>query len=234
MNSTLSIRLETTEAQHAKLLELQRVFADVCNALAPVVQRTACWNRVALHHLAYRPMREQFPALGSQMICNALYSVSRASRLVYQHPNSPFNLQRLAGAPLPTLRFLPGSPVYFDRHTLSLKDGQASMYTLDGRMRFNLPLAPADEQRFRTAKLREIVLLLADGQFQLRFVFGDLNDASSEALDLQPAPRATKTLAPIEELPEYLLVMNDPQAAPPIPVPLTPPTAAASLAQKTA
>ena len=74
MNSSLRIRLETTPAQHVKLLELQGAFAAVCNALAPVVQSTGCWNRVALHHLAYKAMRQQFPALGSQMICNALYS----------------------------------------------------------------------------------------------------------------------------------------------------------------
>jgi hypothetical protein len=199
MNSLLHIRLETTPAQHAKLLELQAAFAQVCNALAPVVQQTGCWNRVALHHLAYRNMREQFPALGSQMICNALYSVSRASRWVYQHPSSPFNLTRLAGRPLPRLEFLPESPVYFDRHTLSLRDGIASMYTLDGRMRFNLPLAPADEQRFRTARLREVVLQHRDNQFQLSFTFGD--DAADPLTSAQREAAA-------DEMPHYLLVLH--------------------------
>ncbi len=204
MNSLLHIRLETTPAQHAKLLELQAAFAQVCNALAPVVQQTACWNRVALHHLAYRSMREQFPALGSQMICNALYSVSRASRWVYQHPSSPFNLTRLAGRPLPRLQFLPQSPVYFDRHTLSLRDGIASMYTLDGRMRFNLPLAPADEQRFRTGRLREVVLLNRDNQFQLSFTFGD---------DASDALSSAQREAAGDEMPHYLLVLHGGAAA---------------------
>ncbi len=217
MNSILHIRLETTPSQHAKLLELQLVFAQVCNALAPVVQKTGCWNRVALHHLAYRSMRERFPALGSQMICNALYSVSRASRWVYQHPQSPFNLQRLAGRPLPCLQFLPQSPVYFDRHTLSLRDGVASMYTLDGRMRFNLPLAPKDEQRFRTARLREILLRCHNHQFQLSFTFGDDADvleSPSEPLEADTtadpgAPRASAA----DEMPHYLLVLHGAAAA---------------------
>ena len=201
MNLILHIKLETSPAQHAKLLELQAAFAEVCNALAPVVQQTGCWNRVALHHLAYRRMRQQFPALGSQMICNAMYSVSRASRWVYQHPSSPFNVQKLAGRPLPRLQFLQQSPVYFDRHTLSLRDGVASMYTLDGRIRFNLPLAPVDEQRFRTARLREIVLLCRDGQFQLSFTFGDAADMS--------APAASPAVSPADnELPHYLLVLQ--------------------------
>lgn len=205
MNSSLSIRLDTSTEQNARLLQLQALFAEVCNALAPLVQRTRCWNRVALHHLAYRSMREQFPALGSQMICNALYSVSRVSRLVYQHPQSPFSVARLAGQPLPRLRFLPESPVYFDRHTLSLKQGQASMYTLDGRMRFNLPLAPEDEHRFRTAKLREIVLRRRDSSFELSFGFGD-GESPADATD------EAQALAGLSELPQYLLVVRDPAA----------------------
>lgn len=201
MNFVLHIRLQTTEAQSARLLQLQQAFAQVCNALAPLVQRTACWNRVALHHMAYRQLREQFPALGSQMVCNAIYSVSRACRLVYQHPDSPFNLQRLAGRPLPTLRFLAQSPVYFDRHTLSLKDGQVSMYTLDGRMRFNLPLQSQDERRFLTDRLREIVLLSDEGEYSLSFSFASGDAVDQKAEDQMPSPRAS-------ELPEYLMVLD--------------------------
>ncbi len=230
MNASLNIRLDTTAEQTTRLTQLQALFAEVCNALAPVVQRTRCWNRVALHHLAYRTLREQFPALGSQMICNALYSVSRVSRLVYQHPQSPFNLQRLAGQPLPCLRFLPQSPVYFDRHTLSLKQGQASMYTLDGRMRFNLPLAPEDEQRFRTAKLREIVLRRHGASFELSFGFGD-TESPVEAAE------GAQALAGLSELPQYLLVVQEAvpnvEAAPTLGIPFQP-AMAHSNARKTA
>ena len=232
MNSSLRIRLDTTPAQHAQLLELQALFAAVCNALAPLVQSTKCWNRVALHHLAYRNMRLQFPALGSQMICNALYSVSRASRLVYQHPQSPFNLQRLAGRPLPCLQFLPQSPVYFDRHTLSLKAGQASMYTLDGRMRFNLPLAAADEQRFRSARLREIVLLSVDGSFVLDFSFGGEADAAG-ANGSAAAADAAALAAGVNELPQYLVVLHGPPATQPGPA-VRPEGAAAASPARTA
>ena len=125
---------------------------------------------MALHHLAYRQLRERFPALGSQMVCNAIYSVSRTSRTVYQHPSSPFNLARLGDRPLPLLRFADSCPVYFDRHTLSLKAGQLSMFTLDGRMRFQLALRSEDEAAFHTRKLREIVLSRrSDGVYELAF-----------------------------------------------------------------
>jgi hypothetical protein len=128
MNSVLRIPLQADPEQAQRLQALQVGFARVCNALAPLVQQTKVWNRVALHHLSYRQLREQFPEMGSQMVCNAIYSVSRTARLVFQHPQSPFNLARLGDKPLPLLRFADSCPVYFDRHTLSLKAGQLSMF----------------------------------------------------------------------------------------------------------
>jgi hypothetical protein len=146
--------------------------------------------------MTYKGLREQFPEIGSQMVCNAIYSVCRASRLVYQHPKSPFNVARVGERPLPLLRFADNCPVYFDRHTLSLKAGQVSMYTLDGRMRFQLALRPEDETAFHAQKLREIVLSQqADGGFELAFAF-----AETEADAADPAPPAP------DEIPEYLMV----------------------------
>jgi len=205
MKNVVRLQLQTNATQHARLVALQHAFARACNELAPIVQQTACWNRVALHHMVYKTLRAKFPDLGSQMICNAIYSVSRSCRLVYQHPGSPFNVQRLAGRPLPRVHFLPESPVYFDRHTLSLKDGQASMFTLDGRMRFHMALSAADEQRFRTEKLSEIVLNQKAGQFWLTF---QLDDGQSPLL--APDADGSDAAGPRNsELPEYMLVIED-------------------------
>ena len=145
MNSLLRITLNTSPEQAARLQELQTAFAEVCNALVPVVREKRCWNRVTLHHLTYHALRERFPKIGSQMVCNAIYSVSRSCRLVLQHPQSPWNVTKRPDAPLPLLKFMPSAPVYFDRHTLSLKDEKLSMYTLDGRMRFQLDLKPEEK-----------------------------------------------------------------------------------------
>lgn len=191
MNSLLRIPLNASPEQAQRLLELQAAFAKACNALAPLVQQTRVWNRVALHHLAYKSLREKFPNLGSQMACNAIYSVSRASRQVFQHPQSPFNLAKLEGKPLPLLNFADNCPVYFDRHTLSVKDGKLSMYTLDGRMRFNLALGPAAEASFREKKLREIVLSRTpQNNFELCFLFveADAQDQSPDAADAGQVP----------------------------------------------
>ena len=198
MSKLLRITLTHTPEQFERLCVLQAEFARVCNALAPMVRDTRCWNRVALHHMAYKGLREQFPAMGSQMVCNAIYSVSRSSRLVYQHPTSPFNLARWGDKPLPLLRFLEVSPVYFDRHTLSVKDGRLSMYTLDGRMRFHLALGAEDEAAFHGSKLREIVLTREGGNtFVLRFWLGDAEASSGDGAQEDAAPG---------EIPEYLMV----------------------------
>ncbi|MCF8168881.1 MAG: hypothetical protein K9K38_09570 [Rhodoferax sp.] len=201
MNSVLRIPLNTSPEQLGRLQALQVAFARVCNALAPTVQQTRVWNRVALHHLMYRSLRDQFPEMGSQMVCNAIYSVSRTCRLVLQHPDSPFHLARLTGKPLPLLRFTDHCPVYFDRHTLSVKAGQLSMYTLDGRIRFALALSPDNEKKFNTEKLREIVLSSrAQGGFELSFLFSDgqADDAPDAAI-----PSSA-------EVPEYVMVEETP------------------------
>jgi hypothetical protein len=197
MNFSLCVPLNTNPEQHARLQALQAAFSQVCNALAPTVQQTRVWNRVALHHLTYRTLREQFPDLGSQMVCNAIYSVSRTSRLLFQHPHSPFNVTKLGIRPLPLLRFAESCPVYFDRHTLSVKDGQLSMFTLDGRMRFALALKPEDEVNFNEKKLREIVLSRRDDDvYQLDFQFSD----GQEQETIEP------TAANGGDVPEYVMV----------------------------
>jgi len=215
MKFELHIPLNPTPEQAARLLALQAAFAQVCNALSPLVQTTRVWNRVALHHMAYKRLREQFPAIGSQMVCNAIYSVSRHCRALFQSPGSPFNISRLGERPLPRLQFTDSCPVYFDRHTLSLKDGQLSMYTLDGRMRFQVQLQPEAETRFHEMKLREVVLTRQVApphsgsvpnpmvqRFVLSFSLSDEAGTDNDAevtvqSDLQPA-------LPAPPIPEYL------------------------------
>ena len=170
MNSIIRVPLNTNPEQFARLQALQSAFAEVCNALAPEVKKSRVWNRVALHHLHYRALREKFPALCSQMICNAIYAVSRASRLVFQTPGSPFNLTKLGNKALPLLQFADSCPVYFDRHTLSIKGTKLSLFTLDGRMHFELTLPEEQLLLFKVAKLREISLTRRlDGLYELAF-----------------------------------------------------------------
>ena len=214
MNSVVRVPLNTTPEQFARLQALQSAFAQVCNALAPEVQRTRVWNRVALHHMHYRALREKFPALGSQMVCNAIYAVSRTSRLVFQMPASPFYLAKLGVKPLPLLQFASSCPVYFDRHTLSIKGAKLSLFTLDGRMHFELTLPETQLALFKVAKLREISLTRRlDGLYELAFWL-----ESQQALTQQEAQAALDapvsaqdeavpaSLMPQSPIPDYVSV----------------------------
>jgi len=193
MNTSLrlTVALNVSPEQAARLTALQAAFASVCNEISPVVQQTRCWNRVALHHMTYKLMRERFPLVGSQMVCNAIYSVSRMCRLLFQAQGSPLHITKLEGRDLPLLRFADNCPVYFDRHTLSLKGGELSMYTLDGRIKFQIQLQAKDQQAFHERKLKEIVLSRSPaGVFELSFWFGEAEESlpPPDALPLASTP----------------------------------------------
>ncbi len=173
MERKFVIKLDANPAQVQRLEALQANFIDICNAISPIVQETHTWNRVVLHHMVYHKMREKFPHTGSQMICNAIYSVCRAARIILQHPKSPWNIEVNPQALLPRLHFLPQSPVFFDRHTLNLKGNRLSMYTLDGRIRFDLSLTEEQRTAFHHEKLKEVLLVNNAGIFSLHFHFGD-------------------------------------------------------------
>lgn len=203
MKSTFRLQLQVDDTQQALLAHLQARFAAACNALAPRVAEQRLWNRVTLHHLSYRELRDAFPELGSQMACNAIYAVCRAARLVYQHPKSPVNLARLGSGRLPRLQFTDQSPVYFDRHTLSLKANEVSLFTPGGRIRCPLRLPAAVQQRLRTARLREVLLTRKDGHYLLDFRLAEA--AGPEDKASEPADAGT--------WPSHLSVLNPPDGA---------------------
>lgn len=206
MNFQVRVPLNTSLEQAAKLRELRSVFARVCNSLAPHVQQSKVWNRVALHHLHYRALREAHQELGSQMVCNAIYAVSKMARLIYQHPSSPYNINRRSGQALPLLKFADNCPVYFDRHTLSLKPGQLSLYTMDGRIHFALSLDADKLALFTQARMREVVLHeRQDLVFELSF-FLELPDekvAPTEPGTMEDITPDSSETAPI---PDYVSV----------------------------
>lgn len=200
MNQRLQVRLQTTPEQDHKLRALQQVFVRACNVLAAQARSTGVWGRVGLHQMTYHRLRAQFPELGSQMLCNVIYSVSRACRLIYQNPRSPFGVRARGRSGLPLLRFADDAPVYFDRHTLSVREGHASMYSLDGRLRFNLPLAPEHEYRLRHGGIREIALTRDADSMIMTFSFAQRDGTGLPTRAAAPA---------VDDLPTYLVVLDE-------------------------
>lgn len=159
MKNSLQIKFLVSDEQALKLLVLQKTFAKACDEAALFVARSRSWHRVTLHHLAYKSMREKFPALGSQMVCNAIHTVSKASKEIFQDPDSRWSGVAKLGQPLPILKFSDTTPVFFDKHTLTLKKNALSIFTLDWRMHIQINLSEVIETKLRTEKLKELCLL---------------------------------------------------------------------------
>jgi IS605 OrfB family transposase len=137
MLRTACIRLNVTPEQAERLGALRKAYAEACNRLVPLVQKERCWNRVALHQLGYRRLRQE-TFLGAQMACNAVFSVCKAYR-------SQRALGRIAAdSAVPALCFNRTS-VHFDHRTYTLKGDAVSLYTLQGRIL--VPMILGDHQR---------------------------------------------------------------------------------------
>jgi hypothetical protein len=96
--------------------------------------------------------------------------------------------------------------VYFDRHTLSIKPGQLSLFTMDGRMRFDLTLSADKLAIFAQAKLREIVLNeRLDKVFELSFHL-DTTEVAEAAEPDAPAEAVAQGAASVALIPEYVSV----------------------------
>jgi IS605 OrfB family transposase len=126
MLRTSSTKLDVTVEQAATFSALQAAYAEACNRLVPFVQAQRCWNRVALHRLAYAILRAQTP-LGAQMCCNAIFSVCKAYRALSRRG------RLTEEAPVPALQFSRAS-VHFDKRTYTLRGDTVSLYTLAGRV----------------------------------------------------------------------------------------------------
>jgi len=141
MLRTASIRLNVDPEQAAALMALQSAYADACNRLVPTVVEHRCWNRVALHHLAYARLRKETP-LGAQMVCNAIFSVCKA----YKAQKKLGRIRK--DAPVPAVHFNRAS-VHFDKRTYSIHGERLSLYTLSGRITVTLVTGEHHEKTFK-------------------------------------------------------------------------------------
>lgn len=159
MKRTISIRLEVSEEHEIALLELNHAFTTACNAISCVAREKRCWNRVALHHLVYRKVRENSP-LGSQMVCNAIFAVCKAYKAKHL----------LKDDPVPLVKFHPNRSVHFDKRTYSIEDQTLSLYTLKGRLRIPMRKGPFQEKVFSQGLPREGELLFRKGRWYFNLV----------------------------------------------------------------
>ncbi len=181
---------------YVALSELQALFSEACNYIAPIVAQTGCWSRVGLHHLVYRDLRQRFPDLGSQMSCNAIYAVSKVAGLAYRTVG---RTRRKSGA-LPRLEFSNTSPVFFDRHTLSIRRQQLSLYSPKGRVRIGIENIDVVLAALQHGSLKDILMTRAGGGFVLTFMcqereFEDLQIFNVKVPELMSIGRAREAMS---------------------------------------
>lgn len=126
-NRTASLKLLTSPEQAQRLTALADAFSRACSEIVPVVVANRMWNRVALHHLSYYPVRELLPALGSQMVCQAVHRVADAYKTLKANGGI------VKDKPIPIVTFTPTS-IHYDKRTYRLLSDAVSLFTLDGRI----------------------------------------------------------------------------------------------------
>jgi putative transposase len=169
MKRTIALKLTPTRTQADALVAVQTAFADACNKVVPYAVEHRCWNRVALHHLAYYPVKAQ-TSVGSQMVCNAIAAVCEAYKA----------LRLKKDAAVPAITFRPMGSVHFDKRTYALRADTVSLKTLDGRVL--VPYVAGQRQRalLRTGVPKEAELVLRKGIWYFHLV-----------LDLPDVPRSS-------------------------------------------
>jgi putative transposase len=159
MKRTIAIKLKPTEDQSGKLANLQQEFAKACNLIVPSAIEHRCWNRVALHHMTYYSIREA-TKLGSQMTCNAIFSVCKAYKALKIKKKDN----------IPVINFKKTASVHFDKKTYTFKKGLLSLYTLTGRINVEYILGDFQKKYLENYSAKEAELKCKRGQWYLNLV----------------------------------------------------------------
>lgn len=166
MKRTICLKLTVPQNVLQAIFDLSNAFVQACNIIAEIAEQTKEKNRVALHHKCYYTVKEQLPALGSQMICNAIAKVAFALKGLKKQRKILFKSR---------------SSIHFDKRTYSLKGTILSLYTLQGRMQ--IPLVVSE---FHKAFLEKGTVKEAELVFKGRHLFFNL------VLDLEDVPVLSK------------------------------------------
>lgn len=159
MKRTISIKLQTHWPEKKKLSDLRNAYLLACNLIVPSVLQNRCWNRVALHNLVYSSIRKE-TMLGSQMTCNAIFSVCKAYA----------NRQISKKEEIPVIRFHKNRSVHFDKRTYTIEGNILKLYTLEGRIRVPMKIGDFQQNLFSQGIPKEAELICKKGEWYFNLV----------------------------------------------------------------
>ena len=161
MKRTVAIKIKPFSEVPSKALlsleEFQCLFSTVCNEVSRIAFEKKQKNRVRLHHLCYRDIRNRYPQLGSQMVCNAIAKVSNSYRVLKSFPHK-------------AVRFRSSASVHFDKRTYSLKGTTLSLFTHKGRVKVECVLGPYQKKMLESGIVKEAELVRRGNQWYFHLV----------------------------------------------------------------
>ena len=154
MKRTIAIKAKTSSSDKKDLSELATAYIDACNQISPYAHEHRCWNRVSLHNNVYSNIRAS-SLLGSQMVCNAIFSVCKA-----------YKAQKAKKKPLKSpVVFRGNGSIHFDKRTYTLKGDVVSLYTLKGRIKITLNIGDFQRGFLEKGLPKEAELICKKGEW---------------------------------------------------------------------
>ena len=153
MQLTTKIKLLPNEEQRKLLLDTMRLYNKACNRISEIAFSADTKKQFDIHRLCYAVIREEFPALSSQMVVRAIAKVSgQMKREFAQHTFKPF------GA------------IQYDSRTFSFKAvDEVSLWCIGGRQRINMLMTGYQKKTAYESK-KQANLVFIDDQFYLLVV----------------------------------------------------------------
>lgn len=150
----LVVPLALSPDQHAMYSRLADLYNRVWGSAVSWCDANHTVSAVAAHKALYAGLRDRFPQLPSQFVCNALRDAAGAVRSWNSnHPKRGWSLR--ASRRKPTVRF--------DLRTMSLRGNLLTLSSMHGqkRQRFLLPSIPAwFDERYPERRLQAVTLVL--------------------------------------------------------------------------
>lgn len=166
MQRTIALKIKASTFAKAALEKLTEAYAKACNEISLSAYEHLCWNRVALHNKVYSRTRAN-SSLGSQMVCNAIFSVCKA-----------YKAKKATKKPLEKpLQFRKNGSVHFDKRTYTMKENILSLYTLEGRIKVEMQIGEFQKGYLKQGILKEAELICKRGQWYFHLVL-DMPESS--------------------------------------------------------
>lgn len=150
MKTTLKVKLITDEFQHRALLRTMQVFNQICNEISEQAFKEQEFQKIQLHHIVYKGMREAHPDFSSQLTIRAIDVVSCSYKT--KRNKRPNGFKRTSAV------------VYDDRCITFRGTESVNIWTSEGRI--NIPMKIYDLERFAFRK-GQVDLILQNNQFFL-------------------------------------------------------------------